>query len=155
MMKKLSFLMGVFFMTAVMSDSALARECQPDDLILEFVHEHTMVPQNPEYTVVVQGVLQMPTPGYKYDLKMGNLNTSRIARGVLKFYRENPNAPSLTVITELKVSETIKVPKDLEGLQFDVVKTFDWGPEHFSVKFPDNFNAGAVSFLCMSPDVYK
>lgn len=134
------------------ASQAKATQCAYGELMVDFVQVQTFAPED-SYTANIIGTVDLPNPNYAYTLKLQPFHAGGMVRGTLNLFERDAERESAAVITPTTIESTIKIPFDAAGVFIDVVKTFNWGAEYFTVKFPEGFNG--TKSLCMSPEMYK
>ena len=139
----------VFLLFAVLPASVQAAECRRGELMLEYVPVNTIVAE-PFYTARISGEIEMPHPGYWYELAIDHDEPETM--GALSFMSDHDLA-TIQVISPIIIDDTIKIPHGATSLLIDVVKDFNWGAEYFKAEFYNGlFNAKPI---CMKGEMYK
>ncbi|PCI98431.1 MAG: hypothetical protein COB14_07905 [Alphaproteobacteria bacterium] len=154
MMKKILNLcaVGSILFVTLSASQAKATQCAYGELMVDFVQVQTFAPED-FYTANIIGTIDLPNPNYAYTLKLEPFKAGGMVRGTLQLFEKDAERKNAAVITPTTIESTIKIPFDAAGVFIDVVKTFNWGAEYFTVKFQEGFNG--TKSLCMPAEVYK
>lgn len=97
----------------------------------------------------LHGTLETPHPGYHYVLEREPEHQGDMMRLTLHIRENEKESANIMVISPLTIDEDLRISTSAKGIFIDVIKTFGWGPEYFTVKFKN----GAP--YCMPPEMYK
>jgi hypothetical protein len=75
----------------------------------------------------IQGTLETPTPGYRYELLPAVKRSAGIYAYVLKLIP--PAGENPTVIDKVEIDERLTVGNDITEVEIKLEKPFQWGPD--------------------------
>ena len=126
------FILSLFILLASASTATALVAAMPDD------QAHSQFVCDPAQFSFAQapggwlldGALEMPTPGYSYTVtkeESGDVIRANIVLSV-------PDGPALTVISTLPIRHVFSGGNGVNGLEVTLEKKFDWGPSAITCK---------------------
>lgn len=99
--------------------------CKSSDLQVDYM-EVDPPPGLQSYDAIIQGTIDVPTPGYVYSLIFDPSYHDGILKGILTLKDKNPNDMKAQVITPLEISQSFEIPVGTIGVEIEVVKQISW-----------------------------